>query len=176
MLSDSLWMKDDFHSVFLQPTEGKNVQWTWVAKLNNVIVLLMFFSSHELMESIYISTYIYLQTEYTFPSLCGLNITSSVMSQSVGSSVPQSFQTHYLIHALLTVLPNSNGNISPDMFLYSFCSQPPSHIICPPVHWYDPANSKNSWYHWTSPTVVFFFPSTWGHSNHSARQPEFTWY
>lgn len=89
---------------------------------------------------------------------------------------PSLFPNPSLIHALLTVLPNSNGNISPDMFLYSFCSQPPSHIICPPVHWYDPANSKNSWYHWTSPTVVFFFPSTWGHSNHSARQPEFTWY
>lgn len=80
MLSDFLWMEDDFYNVFLQPTEGKNVQWTQVEKLNSMIVLLMVFSSCALTESICIFTFIYLQTEYTFSSLCGLNI-ASFMSQ-----------------------------------------------------------------------------------------------
>lgn len=63
-----------------------------------------------------------------------------------------------LMHALVTVLLNSNGHTSPDKFLHSFCSQPPSYINCLPAHWYNPANSKNSWCHWTSSTVFFFSP------------------
>lgn len=94
MLSEFLWMADDFYSVFLQPTEGKNVQWPWIEKLNSMIVLLMVFSPHALIESIYIFTFIYLQTEYKLSSLCGLNIASSIMSQLVGSPVPQSFQIY----------------------------------------------------------------------------------